>query len=220
MTMPDSNALRFYEEIMLLALRDEKGTVSTEFVAHAIAGAVLADLRSLGRITVDDTKRKLVTVLNADHMGDPVIDACLEKVRKANRRASLSTWINRLATVKKLQHLAAERLCDRGILRADKDKVLLFFTRKIYPEIDPIPEKKIIERLRGAIYDTTDRVDERTLILLSLANGAHLLGDTFGRKEIRKRKKDIKSLLMGEVIGNETRKVIEACQVAVIIATT
>ena len=38
------STLFLYEEIMLLALRNQKGTVATSFSEHAVAGAVLAEL--------------------------------------------------------------------------------------------------------------------------------------------------------------------------------
>jgi hypothetical protein len=41
--MTDLDRLFLYEEIMLLALRDEKGTVVTSFSEYAVAGAVLAE---------------------------------------------------------------------------------------------------------------------------------------------------------------------------------
>ncbi len=41
--------LFLYEEAMLLALRDEKGTVMTSFPDQVVAGAVLAELLLDGR---------------------------------------------------------------------------------------------------------------------------------------------------------------------------
>jgi len=40
------------------------------------------------------------------------------------------------AELKNLKHRIATQLCKRGILQAAEDKVFLFFTRKIYPEIN------------------------------------------------------------------------------------
>jgi len=216
--MARDKPLFLYEEIMLLALRDEQGTIATGFPEQVLAGAILAELLLDGRISVEDTKKKLVNLVDSRPSGDPIIDECLEKMTTAKRRASLQTWVSRLAGTKNLRHKAAQRLCDRRILRADEDKVLFVFKRRIYPEIDPIPEKKIIDRLRDAIYNDHAKLDPRTVVLVSLANGSDMLRQTFGRKEIKSRKKRIEQIENGELTGKATREVIAACQTALIVA--
>jgi len=216
--MAKKESLFLYEEIMLMALRDEKGTVATGFPEQVVAGAVLAELLLENRISVEDTRKQLVDVINKRPVGDPVIDECLEKMATAKRRAALKTWVQKLAGVKNLRHKVARQLCDRGILRADEDKVLLLFKRRIYPEIDPMPEKKIIERLRTAIFTDHHRLDPRTVVLVSLASGADLLRQAFGRKEIKPRKKRIEQIANGDMTGKATKEVIAACQTALIVA--
>ena len=216
--MARDKPLFLYEEIMLLALRDEQGTIATGFPEQVLAGAILAELLLDGRISVEDTKKKLVNLVDTRPSGDPIIDECLEKMTTAKRRASLQTWVSRLAGTKNLRHKAAQRLCDRRILRADEDKVLFVFKRRIYPEIDPVPEKKIIDRLRDAIYNDHAKLDPRTVVLVSLANGSDMLRQTFGRKELKSRKKRIERIENGELTGKATREVIAACQTALIVA--
>ena len=210
--------LFLYEEIMLLALRDEQGTMATGFPEQVVAGAILAELLLEGRISVEDTRKKLVNLQDTRPTGDPIIDECLEKMSTAKRRASLQTWVSRLAATKNLRHKAAQQLCDRRILRADEDKVLFVFKRRIYPEIDPIPEKKIIDRMRDAIFNDHAKLDPRTIVLISLANGSDMLRQTFGRKELKPRKKRIEQIENGELTGKATREVIAACQTALIVA--
>jgi Golgi phosphoprotein 3 len=216
--MARGKPLFLYEEIMLLALRDEQGTIATGFPEQVVAGAILAELLLEGRIAVEDTRKKLVNVLDSKPTGDPIIDECLEKMSTAKRRASLQTWVSRLAGTKNLRHKAAQQLCDRRILRADEDKILFVFKRRIYPEIDPMPEKKIIDRLRDAIYNDHAKLDPRTVVLISLANGSDMLRQTFGRKEIKARKKRIEQIENGELTGKATKEVIAACQTALIVA--
>ncbi len=204
---------------MLLALRDEKGTV--EFgsqYAYSLGGAILAELLQSGRITVEDGKKKLVDLRSAKRLGDPVIDECLGKIAAAGRRASIQTWLQRFAQLKKLHHRVAERLCERGILRADREKVLLIFNRTVYPEINPQPERRMIERMRKAIFNDGPRVDARTGILISLAKGANLLGIPFDKKELKRRKKRIEQITNGELLGKAAAEAIEAAQVAVMVA--
>ena len=216
--MTRSNSLFLHEEIMLLALHNEKGTIATSYPEYAIAGAVLAELILDGCISVGATRKQLVQLQNANPTGEPIIDACLAKMRIAKRRASLKSWVSRLAGIKNLKHKVAQQLCKRGILRANEDALLFIFTRKVYPEINSAPEREVVERIRAAIFADNNSLDPRTVVLISLANGVDLLGKTFGRKEIRSRKKRIKQIINGEMTGKATKEVIEACQAAMMVA--
>ena len=216
--MQNNKPLYLYQEIMLLALRDEKGTISTGFIEQVIAGAVLAELLLNEKITVEIAKKPLVNIENSAPCGDPVIDECLAKMKEAKRRASLQNWVSRLAGVKDLKHKAAQSLCDLGILKAEEDKILFIFTRRIYPELDPTPEREIIERLKTAIFTDKEPLDPRTVVLISLANGSGMLSETLGRKELKPYKKRIDKIQEGELTGEATKQVISACQSAVIVA--
>ncbi|MFT4649190.1 MAG: Golgi phosphoprotein 3 [Glaciecola sp.] len=211
--------LFLYEEVMLLALRNDKGTVTTCFSEHAVAGAVLAELLLTEHIKISSDKKGLVDVVQRKPLGDPIIDEALHSMATAKRRASLKDWLSRLARMKKLRHRVAERLCTRGILRATEDTILLIFKRKIYPELDPRPEQAIIKRLDAVIFGNQRDVDARTTVLISLAHGTELLQANFGRKESKAQKKRIEAIIEGEAIGKATKEVIQAVHAAIMVAT-
>ena len=211
--------LLLHEELMLLALHDERGTIIAGNSRFGIGGAIAAELLLQERIRIDESRRrKLVDVRNIRRIGDPVVDECLKKIRDAKRRASLQTWITRFSSLSKLQHRVAGRLCERGILKADEKQLLVIFKRRIYPEIDPGPEQEIIERLRVAIFGDEREVEPRTVVLASLAKAVGLLNPIFGRKELRSRKQRLKSLAKGDVAGRATAEAIAATQAAVAAA--
>ena len=218
--MTIQNALFLHEEIMLLALRDEQGTIATgTMYQYAIGAAVLAELLLNKRIAVEQSRRKkLVNLVSSKPLGEPLIDQCLEKISNAKRRASLQTWVSRFAGVKNLKHRVARQLCRRGILRAAEDKVLLIFTRKIYPEVNPEPERKLIERLRQAIFTDSRDVDPRTVVLVSLANSTGLLKVVFDKKKLKGRKARIEEIINGEITGKAAKEAVEAMQAAVMVA--
>ena len=130
-------ALHLYEEILLLALRDRRGTVHPAVhYRHALAGAVVAELLLDGRAAVESKRRKQFLRLDdRSPAHDPLIDACLEKIGGARRRATLQTWVGRLAGIGAMKHRAARGLCRRGILRAEEDRVLLLFRRRIAQQV-------------------------------------------------------------------------------------
>ena len=103
-------------------------------------------------------------------------------------------------------------------LQMDEKKVLLLFTRKIYPEIDRRPERQIISRLYEAIFTDTSDIDPRTVVLLSLARSANILPILFDRKLLKTRKARIEQVVNGEVTGQAAKEAIEAMQSAVFVA--
>jgi len=215
------NTLFLHEEILLLALRDEEGTIASggNMYQYAIGAALLAELLLSKRIEVNQSgKRKLVNLISSTSLGEPLIDECLEKVGNAKRRAVLQTWVSRFSGIKNLKHRVARQLCRRGILRADEDKVLLLFTRKIYPEVNPGPEKELIERLRYAIFTDTRDIDPRTVVLLSLANSTGLLKIVFDKKKLKSRKARIKQIVNGEIMGKVATEAVQAMQAAIMVA--
>jgi len=217
--MAIGDSLFLHEEIMLLALRDEEGTVASgTMYQYAISGAILAELLLHNRIIIEQVKRKkLVHVVRTTPLGDPLIDECLEKITNAKRRSSLQAWVSRIAQIKKLKHRVADLLCQRGILRADEDKILLIFTRKIFPEINPEPETKLIERLREAIFSDSKNIDPRTVVLISLAHNAGLLKVVFDKKSLKKHKERIEMIIKGELVGKAAQEAIQAMQAAVMV---
>lgn len=217
--MPTKNPLFLHEELMLLALHDEKGTISSANYPYAISGAVMAELLLSGHLRIDEEgKKKFVGVRSDKSVGDPVIDECLSMVAQAGRRATVQKWVERFATLKNLKHRVAEGLCKRGILKADEDKILWIFTRKIYPEVNAIPEQDLIDRLKKAIFTEANDLDPRTIVLVSLARGTDMLKLVFDRKDLKARKDRIEGLVSGELTGKAAREVIEAIQAAVVVA--
>ena len=210
--------LLLHEEVMLLALRDREGTL--EYGAgyrHALAGAIIAELLLGRRIALEDERKKIVNLVSSEPFGDEVLDECLEKIASAKRRARLQNWFCRFAQMSRLHHRVAGSLCARGILRANDDTVLLIFKRKVYPELDPLPERKLITRLRNAIFGESRTLDPRTAVLISLADSTRLLPIVFDKKELKARKQRIKQITEGELIGKAAREAIKAAQAAVVI---
>lgn len=215
-TNPD---LFLHEELMLLALRDHKGTLATDNVEYVIAGALLSELLLSGKIAVQEEKKKRIEVLDTTPTGNPVVDEALAAIHEARRPATIQDWVSRLAEIRNLKDKVARGLCDKGILRAGEDKVLFLFTRKVYPEIDPGPEEAVIDRLYKAIFERAGDEPPRTVILLSLARQADLLKITFGKDKVKLKQDRIERLTKGEMAGAATGEAIEAIQAALVAAT-
>ena len=129
-----NNNLHLYEEIMLLALKDEEGTIPFGTMYNfALSGAFVAELLLENRIEIDASKKKKIEVVNDKKMYDPLLDECLNKIDEAKKERRLQTWVSEFASLKGLKHRTAKQLCQRGILKTDEKDVLLIFKKKIYP---------------------------------------------------------------------------------------
>jgi hypothetical protein len=207
-----------YQQILLLSLDSKRGTPVVAFTHLAVAGAVMAEWLIDKRISVDDSRRLLVTLEDAYVTGDPVLDACLHRLKAATRKAPLRSWIARLSRIPRLRHMAAEMLCARGILRSERAPVFWLFSRQTYREVDPMPKKAIIDQMRAAIFSAGARPDARLATLIALANGGNMLGQIFGRQDVRRRKARIQELIAGNSGGSAVQQLSKIYQQAVAAA--
>ncbi|MEJ2539884.1 MAG: GPP34 family phosphoprotein [Gemmatimonadota bacterium] len=174
-----SLALRLHHELLLLALHDDTGTIAfAQMLELGLAGAVLSEFLLEGRVELRPDGRKgrpLVTVASRATFGDPVLDDGLRLLASAKRRANPRDTVSRLRRIEDLRARTATALCRRGILRETEDRVLLLFKRRIYPTLDPAPERALVKRIREAIDGPGADVDPRTAVLISLARSTRTL---------------------------------------------
>ena len=95
---------------------------------------------------------------------------------------------------------------------------MLFFTRKLYPTIDPRPERQLVERLRSAVFRDSTSLDADTAIVVSLANATGLLAIHFDKRDLKRRKKHLERITEGTVAGAAAQQAIRAAEQAVVAA--
>jgi hypothetical protein len=217
--MEDSRFLQ--EEILLLALRDGEETTGrgTSYL-NALAGARLAELSLRDRIIVDRySKDKLVEVVSAQPVGDPLLDDCLAAIATAKQPATTEAWVLKFVHITQMKDRIAERLCRQGMLWEGKGKTVGSFTRREYFELNPETKKRLIRRLGHAMFGTGGSLDKRTRALLSLAYHSGLLGQIFGRKETRSCKTRVDRITRSEAVVQTVSEAIEATRSATFEAT-
>lgn len=212
---------KLYEELLLIALNDEKGTIHYQagMMQYALAAAIVAELILAERIEIGDEK-KFVAVRHETPLGVPLLDDCFARIRDARRRARLETWLERFATRSDLRHDIARELCRRGILKEQEGRILWIFKQRRYPQRDGRVERGIIDRLHNAITGKTQRPRVRTTLLLSLAHGTGLLSIPFDKKLLKQNKSRIEALIEGERLGRAARDVLQAAQTAIAVAAS
>lgn len=217
--------LLLHEAVLLLALRDDTGTIpmSTPMLP-ALGAALVGELLLSGRLVAKKARfSPLLEVCSRQQTGEPLLDELLERMVTAKRRASVSTWVSRAASTRRLRERVLQRLCMQGIVRSEERQVLLVFRRTVYPQVDPVPERRLIEQLRAAALGE-GAVDPYTAMLLAIVRHASLLQVVLAKPE----RKAVRKLLAGlagafpesKLIDDAVRAVTESGAAAATIAST
>jgi hypothetical protein len=214
-----AHPLRLHHELLLLCLHDEKGTNAFgSMIETGLAGAVLGELMLEGRVETRPEGRKgkpLVTVVDHATLGDDVLDAGLRRLREATRRADLRRTVQGLARIKDIRARTAVALCRRGILREDEGRVLWLFKRRIYPTVDPAPERALVARVRAAVEDSGGEVAPRTALLVTLARTTGALKAVYSSRQIKAHGERLDALKeLGGEGSRAARAAVEAMEAA------
>jgi len=211
--------LHLYEELLLLALRDDKGDVpGSAWCKQAIAGALLAELMLEERLSLS-ADGKTVQVCKTDPMGDALLDESLALVRDQEKPWSLEKWMAKYASFSKLAERAAQGLCEKGVLSEKRSRVLWIFESCKFPELNHEPERLLLERLERTIFSDSKDVDARMRITLSLADKTGLLALHFDKNELKARREHLDALLEDEDLGLFAKRAIEAITAAIMVST-
>ena len=212
--------LPLYEEILLLALDDDKGTTPMEnMFKNAMGGAILAELVLEGAIRIDQDKKKKVHPVAGARLDDPILSECLELITDKDKPKQAKEWVMKFANLKDLKGRAGRQLVDKGVLREEEGTVLKIFKRTLFPERDGGPERDLRQRMEKAIFTYSTQVEHRTVIIVALAQATKMLDKLFDKKRLKEAKPRLESLSSGQVAGDATREAIEAVQAAIFVCT-
>jgi hypothetical protein len=217
-TQSSTVSLTLPEQVLLVALKDESGTLESKasYWRQVLAGAVLAELIVSERIELGERKR--VNLLNSEPTNNPLSDHWLSAIQARENPKTMNQWISKISGMSKLLHQLANQLCEKGVLKLEESKVLFVFNRKTYPTVNPEPEQTMVQQLSNAIFEANDDIDVRTMLLISLLHPAGMLGIYFENKALRPQKDRINQIIQGEAVGQSTAAAIQAVQTAIIVA--
>lgn len=209
--------LSLYQETMLLAIRDDKGSFSSGYFLYAIAGTIISELLLLQRIVASSDKKQIVGVVDQNPTGDEILDEALRLIHDSAKQKNMQHWVVKIANLPKLKYRIAQQLCDLGILHHDEKTVLWIFSQQRYPEIDGTYEHDIRRRMADVMFNDDANPDDRTAVLIAVASHAGLLKANFSSEDLRQYKKRIQQLSQGEILATKaTLLAIQAIQAAVV----
>ncbi|HSQ79270.1 MAG TPA: GPP34 family phosphoprotein [Candidatus Bathyarchaeia archaeon] len=214
----DTQQLSLAEELLLLALNDEKGTVvaaASIGLPYGLAGAALIELVDAGLLRLEE---KEVVPAPSGSAGDDLLDGILAVVRSSKKTRAVGHWVGKLGrTGGRIKRQLLDRLVAKRILVKEERRLLWLIPTSRYPQTNPMPEYKVRERIRAALRGITPP-DERTAALIGLVQACDLIGVLFERGERREAAKKAKEIVKSQPIGSAVVRAVQAVKTAVIAA--
>ena len=202
------------EDVLLLLTDDRTGKPVVDGTMRdiALAGAVIAELATAGRLEVARSSglfsRTSLRVVDPSPLGDDVLDEGLRRAAGPGSAAPTSV-LDRIR--KGLRERLHQRLAERGVLRAEDGRVLGLFPRTTWPAVDTAHEAQVRSGLREVLVTgRTPTVREASLVALLAAVHAVpkvVEGSGVPKRELNARAKQVAA---GDVGGEAARKAVEA----------
>ncbi|SDM15958.1 GOLPH3/VPS74 family protein [Nonomuraea jiangxiensis] len=163
------------EDLMLLMLDDEKGTVARAgALNYSLGGAVLVELALLGRIEADEDRAGLngpeVLAVGDGPLPDPLLQSAYDEI--AQKPQGIQALI--LSIGAGLQEPVLDRLVERGLIRRESKRVLGVFRTTTWPAEDTRHEAEL-RRVIGAVLVDGESPDARTAAMIALLSSSGTL---------------------------------------------
>jgi golgi phosphoprotein 3 len=211
--------LTLAEELLLLGLHDEKGTMlsaSALAMPYGLAGAMLIELAQGGLVRIEG---KALAASPRGSARDEILDEVLEAVRSSPKARSIDHWVGRFGRSGKFKKRFLARLAGKGIVTHEEGRFLGIFPTSRYPQLDPRPEAGVRERVRSGVLGAASPGD-RDGALISLVHACDLVGVLFEKSERREAKARAKEIARRQPIGGAVARAVQAVRTAVIAAAS
>jgi hypothetical protein len=209
------------EDLLLLLYDDETGKPITGSpgLDYALAGAVLIELTLLGKVDIagdgELTKKGRLKVLDATPTGDALLDERLA-ILSGKAGSKPQNLMGKLS--KTLRHQVLARLAERGILQADKNRVLGLFPVTRWPAQDARHEAELRLALDN-VLKLGAQPDDRTGALVALLHALNVVPkvvtDAADKAALKRRAKEIAE---SEWAAQAVRQAVQAMQAAMTAA--
>ena len=207
--------LSLAEELLLLALDDETGKLagSGSRLDCALAGAVLCDLVLCERVAIVGDR----VALRADGLtGEPANDRVLVAIARREKPRAPEDWVRRLA--RDVRKDVIERLQERGLVRAERRRILGVLPAARYPESDPGAEDAARARIRSVLVDGAD-AEPRTAALIAIALAAGIGRTLVADRPWKEIEPRARAIAAGDWAGAAVGRAIASVKAAVAAAT-
>ncbi|HPG38003.1 MAG TPA: GPP34 family phosphoprotein [bacterium] len=189
-----------YEELLLLALDNQKGSIhfsASSALPFSLAGAILTELYLQGRISI--VEKKLV-VIDKRVIGILLLDEALHLLIEQSKDKSMEYWIESLVNkINNLQDKCITGLLELGILQKEEHK-FIFIPYYRYPEYNPRPEIDLRDKLNQTVLEHS-WPEEHLYLLLVLIKACNLVNVVFTRENKKIAQNRLKQLVAASAAG-------------------
>ncbi len=210
--MTTHNRLTLAEELVLIALDDESGSLislprySLEF---ALAAALVMELTLIGRIDTDPEK---LFVLRSELTGSALLDDALTQIIAEPRLQPTGAWLRRLSQ-------PGPELCDRvigglvsrGVLRCAERRLLWVFKERVYPPISGLEEREVKSRVM-TLLNNDEIPDTRDALLIGLLRATGIMERLLSTSEFQRLSPRINQIANLEEISRELSSTLSELQ--------
>lgn len=208
--------LALYEDLFLIAIHEEKGTLlasAVEKLPVGLVGAILCELALMGKIKVKEKHH--LELLDATPCADETLDEALAAIQDAKQERKVQYWITHLNfKPKKFYPRMAESLAAKGLVVQEDERLTWVTPAPGQPdgvEVSASAKYLLKARLR-AILLAGGEPSLRELALLSLLQTCALLDLAVTRDERKLAARRIRELILAEALKNPIAQTIDEIQ--------
>ncbi len=204
--------LSLAEELLLLALEDESGKVSSSAsnsLDSGIAGAAVMELVLRGKLGMEDGK---LVVEDASPTGDSQLDELLGQIEDSRKPRGAEHWVSVFGG-RSLRDDLIKRLVGKGVLKEEEDRILWIFPTRSYPTDDATPERELRRRVRAVALEGAAS-EPKDAALLSLVKACDLTGEVFAPEEEPRVRERLEHISEDELIGKAVSDTLAQAQAA------
>jgi hypothetical protein len=198
--------LSLMEEILLLALKEEEGTLfltATAGINNCLGGAILMELELHNRIKAD---KKTVQVIDRTPTRNTRLDTALKLIDSHSSLRPPEYWIPKLLKdLKPLRQALLKEMTEKALVREDEHQVLIFFTQNHYPLRDIRAKKDILDRLHKVLL-RGELPNPRTEKLIGLVSACSLIYSLFDKEDRKEALKRAKELTAKDILTQAIKK--------------
>ena len=199
-----------FEELLLLAVHEDKGTFigsALEKINTGLVGAVLAELALRGVIQIQENHR--LRVVEANSIEDDILSEALGVMKESEKERKSGYWINALAQKpEKIRKRITERLIQQGVVTQEDDHLLWVIPSPLEPEKKASTKYWVKRRLRSIVL-ASEPAEQHDIALLNIIKACDLLDLVFLKDERRLASRQVGELVVSEALKNPVAQTIE-----------
>ncbi len=205
-----------YEELYLLTIHEDKGTILSAVqsnLPYGLAGGLLTEIALRGKLQVNPRHR--VELTDPNQTGDPILDDTIQEISGADQPHKIGYWINRLSDDhKKISKRLVEKLVMEGVVTLEEKRLLWAIPCPGSPEPCGSAKYWLKTRLRKmALADQEANLQD--LALLNLVHSLDWFELIFTQDERKLAARNLHGMLLSLAMNNPVAQTIEEIGTAI-----